>query len=328
MAPGASDRYDKFGSGLDALDARVEPLYREAQLEQSEAEARRRRVRTVAALVKAGLEEHLPSACGGASKRRRMRSVAERADAALKPDFQMTVMAPRGGKVAKIQKVGATVRKGVALAHIMISAAAASAQGAGGGQTQPQPQPQQIVVVSPCDGLVSELHVREGDTMEAQAAIMTVHGNALASYVSELRSIAHITCLFERPVPSVPVSGSSLASFVLAVGVQGVLTCRMAISRYNQGGDESAGGRGEGGAHKQGDEAEGGKAGEQVATPRVEADGVNNNTPRGKAFGDLMNTDDTGVDDGGDGGAGAGGQGSGKGKSGGFLIVDSISVSR
>jgi hypothetical protein len=249
MAPAASDRYDAFGSGLDAFDPSVAALYESAKKVEEAAEVKRQRVRSAAQLIKKGLSKNFPSSLDVASKRRKSGAAARRVgDALLKPDFQVTVKVPKAGKVAKMHKVGASVRKGAVLAYIT-PPQQPQAQAASGAQQQQQ---QQIVVTSPSDGTVKEIHVKEGDTVEADAPMLTVQSNTLSSYVSELRNIPHTSCQFERIVPG--MAGSSPSRIVLAVGVQGVLTCRLALSRYSLDQDDSpdagaggAGARGDGG---------------------------------------------------------------------------------
>jgi hypothetical protein len=266
MAPAASDRYDAFGSGLDAFDPSVAALYESAKKVEEAADVKRQRVRSAAQLIKKGLSKNFPSSLDVASKRRKTGAGAHRVgDALLKPDFQVTVKVPKAGKVAKMHKVGATVRKGAVLAYIT-PPQQPQAQAASGVQQQ-----HQIVVTSPSEGTVKEVHVKEGDTVEADAPMLTVQSNTLSSYASDLRNIPHTVCQFERIVPG--MAGSSPSRIVMAVGVQGVLTCRLALSRYSLDQDDSqdagaggAGASGDGGVAAAAAAAAGGDAGAKAKT--------------------------------------------------------------
>lgn len=124
----------------------------------------------------------------------------------------MVVCASTAGRLNRIIKLASSVRKGGVVASILVG-------------------DQSIAVHSPGDGVVARQQVKENTVVELNQPIVTLTvGTGVMHYVAALRRIPSLNPVFERARPRDRTHRESKPDrFALAIGVNGVLTARIAL---------------------------------------------------------------------------------------------------
>mmetsp|Transcript_76321 Transcript_76321/g.205104 ORF Transcript_76321/g.205104 Transcript_76321/m.205104 type:complete len:446 (-) Transcript_76321:1372-2709(-) len=197
---------------------------------------RRQRLICASSIFNAAFEERFPTIERPIKRFRIMELLSSYADAVIPPDTTMPVIAPASGRLERILKHGATIQKGSPVANFVV-----------GDKTIP--------LSAPVTGMVGRALVREGTSVEAgQTIVQLTVSTGVSAYLAALRRVNPvINAALERTRPKDQSHRDALPGrFVLALGVNGVLTARLALACLNRWpdgaspGSESVGAREEG----------------------------------------------------------------------------------